>query len=53
MPQKYACSACAFEVRSEDEAEVRELVQTHARRKHDVEMDDGEVRDGMQEVQIG
>lgn len=53
MAYKYACSVCVFEVRAEDEAEVSRVVQEHARREHDMEMDEAEIRDGTQEVQIG
>lgn len=53
MAKMYTCSVCAFQVRAEDDAEVSEVVRNHARRKHDMEMDDAEVREDIQEVQIG
>ncbi|MHB9287070.1 DUF1059 domain-containing protein [Halobacteriales archaeon Cl-PHB] len=50
MPQ-FECGApdCEFLVRANDEAEVVDIVQRHAREKHDRQVDDDHVRQRMEE----
>lgn len=48
---QYSCSACAFQVRSEDRDEVTELVRAHAQNTHDMSMSGDDVADGLEEVQ--
>lgn len=50
MAQQYNCNACAFQVRSENEDEVTELVQNHAQEYHDMSMSEDDVRSGMKEA---
>ena len=51
MPtREYACSACDFHVRSENEDELIEFVQEHAKSTHDMNMAPDEVRSGWQTV---
>lgn len=50
MAHQYSCSACEFQVRSEDQDEVIELVRTHASDMHDLEFSADEVRDGITAV---
>lgn len=49
---QYSCSACAFQVRSENTDEVVELVKDHAMGVHDLSMSDQEIQDGMQDVTV-
>jgi len=39
-----------FEVHSDDRQEVVEMTKAHAQNKHDMEMDDEQVREMMQET---
>ncbi|MFC6863715.1 DUF1059 domain-containing protein [Halomicroarcula sp. GCM10025817] len=50
MAHQYSCSACEFQVRSEDQDEVIELVRTHAQDMHDKSFSADQVRDGIQTV---
>lgn len=52
MAHQYSCSACAFQVRSEDDDEVIELVRNHAKESHDMEMSRRDVRDGWEDADI-
>jgi predicted small metal-binding protein len=52
MAQQYSCSACAFQVQSENEDEVIELVQNHAQEYHDMSPSDSDVRDGMEDASM-
>jgi predicted small metal-binding protein len=49
MPQQFTCSACAFQVRSDDEDELISHVQDHADHAHDMDMSAADVREGMEE----
>lgn len=50
MAHQYSCSACEFQVRSENEDEVIDLVRTHAQDMHDMSINESDVRDGIQTV---
>jgi predicted small metal-binding protein len=50
MAQQYSCSACEFQVQSEDEDEVIKLVQNHAQHYHDMSPSAEDGRDGMKNV---
>lgn len=50
MARQYSCSACAFQVQSENEDEVIELVQNHAQEYHDMSPSDNDVRDGIEDA---
>jgi predicted small metal-binding protein len=50
MAQQYSCSQCEFQVRSEDDGELIELVQHHAEEYHDMSPSAGDIRDGMKTV---
>jgi predicted small metal-binding protein len=50
MAYEYSCSACGFQVQSDEDDELIELVQTHGREKHDMDVDESDVRDGWTEV---
>ena len=52
MAHQYSCGmdGCDFQVRSEDENEVVDMVQEHAQNKHGTSMDRSDVETGMQEV---
>lgn len=52
MVNQYSCSACAFQVRSEHDDELIDLVRTHAEDHHDMSMSRGDVRDGWEEVTL-
>lgn len=52
MAFQYTCDACAFQIRSENDDEVIDLVRNHARDAHDMELTRGEIRDGWEEVSI-
>lgn len=49
---QYTCSDDAFRIRSEDRNEVVKLVQDHAQSKHDMEMAQQDVLDGMEEEDV-
>ena len=46
MVQEFACDApdCAFQLRSHDTEEIIEIVQRHARQKHDRTVDGDRIR---------
>jgi predicted small metal-binding protein len=48
MAHQYSCSACAFQVRSENEDEIIDLVQNHAEEQHDMSPSADDIRDGME-----
>ena len=52
MAYQYACQmdGCDFQVRSEDQNEVVNMVQEHAQQKHGMAIDRSDVESGMQEV---
>lgn len=50
MTVEYQCSACEFMIRSEEEDELVEFVQTHASDVHDMSMSDADIRGGWTEV---
>ncbi len=52
MVHQYTCSACAFQVRSDDDDEVIELVRNHADGSHGMEVAPQDVRDGWEEVEL-
>jgi predicted small metal-binding protein len=52
MAHQFACSACAFEVQSEDDDELIGIVRTHGEEKHDLDISKDDVRDGWEEVSI-
>ncbi|MFB6080015.1 MAG: DUF1059 domain-containing protein [Haloferacaceae archaeon] len=52
MVHQYSCSACAFQVRSENDDELIELVRTHADDMHDMSMSRGDVRSGWENVEV-
>lgn len=49
---QYTCSEDAFRVRSEDRDEVVELVQNHARVKHELDLSRDEIEEGMEEEEV-
>jgi predicted small metal-binding protein len=50
MAHQYSCGACAFQVRSEDDDELIELVRNHAEERHEMEVAPRDVRDGWVEI---
>lgn len=52
MVHQFTCSACAFQIRSEDDDEVIDHVRTHAEEMHDMTMSRSDVRDGWENVEI-
>lgn len=54
MAYQFTCTAedCAFQIRSEDRDEVIDFVQEHADEMHSLDMSRGDVRDGLQQVEI-
>lgn len=52
MVHQYSCDACAFQVRSEDDDELIELVQNHAGEAHDMDVSKRDVRSGWEEVEL-
>jgi len=50
MAHQYSCSSCEFQVRSEDENELIDIVREHANDMHQLNVSRGDVRDGMQTV---
>jgi len=52
MVHQYSCSACAFQIRSEDDDELIDLVRTHADEKHDMSMSQDDVSGGWEDVMI-
>ena len=52
MAHQFTCEACGFQVRSEDDDEVIDLVRDHAGEKHDMELSKRDVRDGWENVSM-
>jgi predicted small metal-binding protein len=52
MVHQFSCSACAFQVRSEDDDELIATVQNHARDHHEMELSPSDVRDGWEDVEL-
>lgn len=50
MAHQYTCSACSFQVQSDDDEEVINHVQEHAEEAHDMDVSSADVRDGMEET---
>lgn len=50
MTHQFTCSACSFQVRSENDDEIVDIVRNHAREMHDANMSEADVRDGWTEV---
>lgn len=48
MAHQFTCSACAFQIRSDDQQEVIDHVQQHAGDSHDMKMSPADIRDGME-----
>jgi predicted small metal-binding protein len=42
----------SFQVHTEDRDEVIEVVQRHAKDKHDMSMSEADIEDGLQEVEV-
>lgn len=51
MAHQYACSNCAFMIRSDDDEEVVEHVQQHAENSHDMQVAADDVRAGWETVE--
>jgi predicted small metal-binding protein len=49
--REYSCSSCSFQVRSDDESEVVDHVREHAEQRHDMDLSEDAVREGMREVE--
>ena len=52
MAHEFACSACGFQVRSEDDSELIQMVRTHADDQHDLKLARQDVKDGWREVDV-
>ena len=52
MVHQYSCGACAFQVRSEDDDELIDLVRAHADENHDMSMSRGDVRNGWEDIEV-
>jgi hypothetical protein len=52
MAHQYTCDGCAFQIRSEDDDEVVELVRNHAKQAHDMAVSKGDVRSGWTDVDV-
>ena len=50
MVHQFTCSACSFQVRSDDDGEVVDFVQEHADEMHDMTISESDVRDGIENV---
>ena len=50
MAHQYSCGSCEFQVRSENEDELIDIVRTHADDMHQLNVSRADVRDGMQTV---
>lgn len=55
MAYEFSCadagkSECAFEIRDENQEELTQFVQEHARNTHDMEMSESDVRDATRTV---
>lgn len=42
----------SFQVHTEDQDEVVDVVQRHAKTKHNMEMTEGDIRDGLETVEV-
>lgn len=54
MAYQFTCTAedCAFQIRANERDEVIDIVQEHADEMHSLDMSRGDVRDGLQQVEI-
>lgn len=50
MSHQYSCSACGFQVQSDNEDEIVDHVQEHADKMHDMSVSEADVRDGIDQV---
>lgn len=50
MARAYQCSACEFEIRSENDDELIEFVQSHAENTHEMSMSAADIRSGWSEA---
>jgi predicted small metal-binding protein len=50
MAHQFTCTACGFQVQSEDDDEVIDFVKNHADSKHDMNLSTSDVRDGLKQV---
>lgn len=51
MPtREYSCDVCDFQIRSENEDELVEFVQQHAKETHDMDVSQEDVRGGWRTV---
>jgi predicted small metal-binding protein len=50
MTHQFTCSACAFQIRSDDDEELVDHVREHADEAHDMNVPPDDIRDGMVEV---
>lgn len=48
--RQYTCGMCGFQVRSEDDDEIVEMVQEHAHDHHDMELAPADIKQGMEEA---
>lgn len=53
MVHQYACDACEFMVRSENDDEIIDLVRNHAQEAHDMQVPADDVRAGWESVGAG
>lgn len=49
--QQIKCAACDFEVRDSEESEVIRVVQDHAKRKHNKDLTDDQLRQALRPVE--
>jgi len=52
MAHQFSCSACGFQVRSENDDELIEHVQDHANEMHDMDVPPEDVRNGWESVAV-
>jgi len=52
MAHQFSCSACGFQVRSENDDELIELVRNHAGEMHDMNVSPSDVRAGWEDVSL-
>jgi predicted small metal-binding protein len=50
MPHQFSCSECSFQVQSDDQNEIVDVVREHAEGKHSMNVSDGDIRGGMETV---
>lgn len=50
MGYRYQCSEDVFQVTSENRDELVDMVQQHARNSHEMNLERGDIEDGMEEV---